>query len=384
MEGNAQGPESIDVSGGDGAYTGSNKWRTITDIDCTGWADGTLQVTQGSWGVIWDYGNGMFTVSSYLYVGNQSDSTYLTSLNEMIYFTLTSFRVTNNATFQIGELDSTWLAGENGSKIYVSTNNSVNRILVNGSGAFLKIYDSHIVNTTNAQINVDWNNGIVQSYDTVFERNANENTIINVTGSVLVRTTFVGQRYFQVNATLSTPPDSVNAYGTGGLRSYNKSPTLKDLFVKRKTNPTIFNHNAPVMTLVDTDTGGDAWVVEIDRAGDIIHDKLTANIHVVDKNGDNIETANITCNDQFGTSCFDVNTDASGDIAEQTVLNRQWIDTSETLTTYSPHTFVISKAGYRTQTIIYNFSDGKVNWEVELDDGDTVIYDSTIYDSTIY
>jgi hypothetical protein len=38
--------ESIDVSAGDDSYTGVKTWRTITNIDCTGWSDGTLTVTQ--------------------------------------------------------------------------------------------------------------------------------------------------------------------------------------------------------------------------------------------------------------------------------------------------------------------------------------------------
>jgi len=47
--------ESIDVSAGNGTYTSAKYFKTITDIDCTGWADGTLTVNQNQWGVVSRY-----------------------------------------------------------------------------------------------------------------------------------------------------------------------------------------------------------------------------------------------------------------------------------------------------------------------------------------
>lgn len=44
--------ESIDVSGGDGDYVGSNVWKKISKLDCTGWADGVVAVTQARWGLV--------------------------------------------------------------------------------------------------------------------------------------------------------------------------------------------------------------------------------------------------------------------------------------------------------------------------------------------
>ena len=54
--------ESINVAAGNVAHTGTKYWRTITDIDCTGWADGTLKVEQDRWGFIWDYGSGLYKI----------------------------------------------------------------------------------------------------------------------------------------------------------------------------------------------------------------------------------------------------------------------------------------------------------------------------------
>jgi len=61
-----------------------------------------------------------------------------------------------------------------------------------------------------------------------------------------------------------------------------------------------------------------------------------------------------------------VPTDASGDIEEQTVLYKEWHGTSETLTTYSPHKFTFSKAGYQTLIHENDTVDHKINWHLEL------------------
>ncbi|GAF92704.1 unnamed protein product, partial [marine sediment metagenome] len=64
--------------------------------------------------------------------------------------------------------------------------------------------------------------------------------------------------------------------------------------------------------------------------------------------GADLASATVTCTDQFSAEVFSVTTDGNGDIAEQTITYKQWAGTSETLTTYSPHVFTVSKAGYET------------------------------------
>lgn len=45
----AEMTESIDVSAGNGSYVSTELFKTITNIDCAGWANGTLTVTQRRW-----------------------------------------------------------------------------------------------------------------------------------------------------------------------------------------------------------------------------------------------------------------------------------------------------------------------------------------------
>jgi len=59
-------------------------------------------------------------------------------------------------------------------------------------------------------------------------------------------------------------------------------------------------------------------------------------------------------------------TDGSGDILEQKISYKQWYGTSENLSTYSPHKFTISKAGYETLILEAVTVDAPINWHLEL------------------
>ena len=61
-----------------------------------------------------------------------------------------------------------------------------------------------------------------------------------------------------------------------------------------------------------------------------------------------------------------IDTDASGDIAEQIIIYKSWLTTSETLTTHSPHIFTLSKAGYETLILEAITVDAPIVWHLEL------------------
>ena len=63
---------------------------------------------------------------------------------------------------------------------------------------------------------------------------------------------------------------------------------------------------------------------------------------------------------------FSVLTDANGDIAEQTIDYKQWVGTSETLTTFSPHTFTFTHPNYPTYTINNATVSSPINWRIEM------------------
>jgi hypothetical protein len=74
--------ESIDVSGGDATYTSVGAYKTVTSFDCTGWADGTVEVQQGRWGAIGKFG-GVKSYQLWGYITIQGSS-YFTDTNSSI------------------------------------------------------------------------------------------------------------------------------------------------------------------------------------------------------------------------------------------------------------------------------------------------------------
>jgi hypothetical protein len=137
--------ESIDVSAGDGAYTGSKYWRTITDIDCTGWADGTLAVTQPEWGVVHEKvaDRQYYIDCAQIDFGDDSTATYFQSKNEQVYFVNECwFQVKANATLEMGDLYEDWGIGGCYWSIYTTANHNY----ADSSTSTWLMYDSTLHN----------------------------------------------------------------------------------------------------------------------------------------------------------------------------------------------------------------------------------------------
>ena len=110
--GNAQN-ESIATNSSD-TYETVLYYATITSIDCTvesdgggdDWAEGSIQVTQPQWGVIWDYGGGQYRIDANFSIGNGSTATYFASESEMAYFNECSPKTFASATLRIGDVSN--------------------------------------------------------------------------------------------------------------------------------------------------------------------------------------------------------------------------------------------------------------------------------------
>ena len=122
-----------------------------------------------------------------------------------------------------------------------------------------------------------------------------------------------------------------------------------------------------------------------------IYEKYSLDIHVTDEDGVALVGADIVI-DLDGVNIYTGVTDGSGDMTQQTLTYRNWFfdpinsysnwqQTGET--TYNAYDLTISYAGKRTYTGVVTI-DKKIDWDIVLDRGDTVITNSTLYDSTIY
>jgi hypothetical protein len=109
--------------------------------------------------------------------------------------------------------------------------------------------------------------------------------------------------------------------------------------------------------------------LEINFNGNWVKEQYTCNIHIVDKDGIALGTVIVNCEDQFGNPVWaagTIATNGAGDIAEQIITYKRWIDIAKTLTTYSPHKFTISKAGYETMELDDVTVDAPIVWHLEL------------------
>jgi len=370
----AQGPESIDVSGGDGAYTGANKWRTITDIDCTGWADGTLKVTQPQWGVIWDYGDGVYRLDSALYCGGGGVATHFADTNKVIICSdflgggAHMFYTFNAANFTLGEV--------------VTEGNKTTK---NGCVVkYLGTANANIFNGQNSSDNTYLYSTRISGVALSYSRNRIRriwNCTTNKLGMVLPSTSDIYNFYTEDGATglenTAASMDKVFISSYTQAMSVSTATVLVTSSVIGGCTNLIYCVNSagnnPTVVDLTTNTWQIVWAGS-NNAGCNVYRKNTVNIHVSDKDGTDLATVAVVCEDQDGNTTggfASVNTDANGDIAEQTIirgycdLNNSNLD-SDLTKDYSPHKFTISKAGYETLILENITVDAPIVWHLEL------------------
>ncbi len=362
FDGSAQ-TDNIDVSGGDATYNGSYKWASISDIDCTGWADGTLQVTQDVWGVIWDYGNGQYRVDSHFDIGNGGTTTYFQSSREMVFFAEhINCRTKAVATTTIGSLAN----GEVETGSYWSLDTNLWAFLLDGGTLYL--YGTTIYTRTSGAW-LDFRTG-----DLTIER-----SILDMEGRLYFLTGLSSANfdnlYISQGLTISLRigPDTMSNVAFNNLTDYltveEADATATGL---KMLNPSTFAIaiTAP-RTLNDIDPG---WAVDMAKiavhsgAGTTYKQIYTCNIHVADKNGANLSGVTVDCENTSGTAVWtagSITTDANGDIAEQQIEYRRK-EYVATVTTYSPHKFTISLPGYETLVLDAITVDAPIVWHLEL------------------
>jgi hypothetical protein len=361
--------ESIDVSAGNGSYTTTKYWASISNLDCsdnaagggTVWADGTLQVTQDRWGVIWDYGNNQYKVDSIFTVGDGSTSTYFASVKELVYFAL-YWQGTSASTIRIGlyensqsEQGSTWVNGAN-----------PNLHLITGwdTTSVINIYDSILVFSNSARAHS--NN--IKFYDSrIVYYGTGKNFYIYNSNSEIINTRFHGMD-FMPQATLSVA-NKVFINDAAGVYA-DQALTLPGVEIANSTASarTYRIYKGEILTIENPITTPTQATVWNDNALGEIHLNYTVDIHIADKDGVNLQGATVLCEETGGAQQFSVSTAADGTITQQSLNVIKWVGTSETETDYNPHKFTISKAGYETLILENITVDGPIDWHLELQD----------------
>jgi len=361
--------ESIDVTAGNGSYTTTKYWSEITSLDCSDnaagggivWADGDLSVTQDVWGVIWDYGNGQYRVDDRLYIGDDSTPTYFKTSSEEIVFTYgsnTAFRINASATYQDGDKIND--SGANGSKIkFINTSNTYT--VTSNNTATWKLYGTEISFDTSKRFQLY---GDIDFRDVRF---SGMMLYIKPTTITWKDITCEGTSYVLLTAAPDNAPERLyirNATNYGYYSS-NEAVGIEYTFRGAKisdsnSNDIRFGQNQ-ILHFIDGVFGTFSWVT---NAGTFLDEK-SCNIHIADKDGVDLAGVTVKCEDKDGTEEWSVNTDANGDIAEQVIIYKKAVD-GGALTTYSPHKFTISKAGYETMVLDAVTVDHPIVWHLEL------------------
>ena len=390
--------ESIDVTAGNGTYVSTKRFRTITNIDCsdnaagggTVWADGTVVVTQPQWGVIWNLGNKQYKISCTVNIGDASTSTYFATTREQIVLPFITtfgncFVVKANATFRSGiKVSSTQTNG--GSQFLIDSVGSAwgGYIFAANTGLVLLYNTSVILTNPHATYG--------PSIRTYASSQGAEYIDLTVTGLAFYN---YGGTVYYYNVLIINPVDIDYPFYWAGSTSAGiervtiQIPTNYFFFVSADavdvTVRDLVFQGTPVVADLAIGlryNGGDIFLVDCvlpnwtihnadtSSQGGYLYRQYSVNIHLADKDGSNLASATVLCQDKNGASVFSVSTAVDGTITEQNVSYSQSIYTggAEVTTVLSPHKFTISKTGYETLVLENITVDGSIDWHLELQD----------------
>ncbi len=287
---------------------------------------------------------GGFDIRADLDVGDGSTSTYFTSLNESVYFEdgyVPSIKAA--ATLQMGELAGDW--GEHGS--YWSFDSGFT--FASSATAVSKCYASTLFLRTGGYLTIS--NGTIDWRNMQYASSGVANGPLITGGTITLKRCYASDinGLFGLYVTPSAAEDlHVNNASTFGFFAAS-SMTIEGLLLTRNgTNNSLKLRNAGIGATVNALNPKGVFTPDITQVDGVIKEQYHCNIHVTDRDGVALESATVLCEDTDGNTLFSVSTDASGDIAQQTIDYKSWTGTSETLNDFYPYTITISKANYAT------------------------------------
>ena len=305
----------------------------------------------------------MYTLEKSFQVGDASTLTYFQTQKESI-FIVDSFVITvrTNATFKLGDKVGDW--GVKGSCISMNATSSYNLLL----GGTLLCYGSQL-KQRDGVVNVQFNTGSV--------------TILNseLSGGDSKQTSYyfnAGLSYIELNkvyfTTLQNPvffktPDIIS-----NVHTHNSTYGIyarADVTVIGIQTTSVVRHirtHGAGTELILINPVTEISTIEINTAGNTVTILNTFNHHITDSGGVGFENVTVTCTDIFSDEVFSVLTDASGDIVEQFIPIKQWIDTGEVLTEFTPHKFEYLAAGFRTWVNQAAIIAAATAWDIKMSD----------------
>jgi len=424
IDGGAQ-TESLDVSAGNGTYTTTKWFATITNIDCsdnaagggTVWADGTVQVIQNQWGIVWEILQDVqYKVDCDVHIGDASTSTYFAITNEQCYI-VGYVKVTTNATFRCGSQSVSAGEGAFGAALNMEGVSNDPSFCSGGTivmyNCLVHFRDSHLTFQT----------GSVSIYNAIFTSNEDKDNNWVIYNTMTDATTHDIYVYNLAAPSVRLAAASVSGFTSEacnfGAKSHTVLATMTDLLARNFGSKDI-----------QSEFGGDCLLIDprfhittpaISTADNWIKEQYTCNIHIVDINGADFPNVDVDCEYahlvegsdsktykciadhtavdaehkpitgtdwatywelydasgglggdwdtgfayKSGTEEFSTaTTDANGDISEQVIDYKKWIDTTETLEARI-HKFTLSNSG-ETVTLEDYIVDHPIVWHFKV------------------
>jgi len=356
-------------------------------LTITGMTNGdTVTVTQPQWGVIWNLGGsisvGIETSHSYrldckFNIGDGSTATYFQDSKKVIILSdgivsgtvQTFISVTANATFHLGNLiDATVRSTSDGCHIHleevdyygtgisVCTSNTALVLFYSCSFSAMKYRRGYLTLQGTGSHRV-WN--CLMMHDIVLSGVGTNIDIYNLTTCY---STYIAMwpsgtwnkiQGFKTDQAIYA--DGASTYSISNLISV----TVNNFIVAWGFQGTV--------NIIDTISS--SWTQSwggSNNTGQFLR-KYTCNIHIADKDGNNLSGVTVLCEDKDGTDIFSVTTAADGTIIEQQITYIRYYYSGGALNyTYSPHKFTISKAGYQTLVLENITVDHPIVWHLEL------------------
>ncbi len=349
--------ESIDVSAGDGDYTSAYCYKTVTSFDCTGWADGTVEVRQNRWGAAFTDSRGNLTIENCPILFETTS--YFKMYQDCIIVNSDAIHIRTNGSFymtgwadiddSVLVLDSNFTTGNSlaiGTKTAPITFDGSSIITLSGGSSL-----GSAVPVSNCFI---FSKRILDARTAAFENNV-------VVGSYFVSGTDgtvhdLGNSQFVATAGFATPQLWIRGIATGA------SVTCRDVTFYSIIAPQSVGTNSSAYLI---NVNSNNWMTTVQGTGNMVYRQYELDVHVADEQGSDIEGATVLLEDKNGTQAFSLTTDAGGDITTTAVTYGDIDSDTNTWTYYYPFKLTISKAGYK-KDISYLDLDVKTAQEVVL------------------
>ena len=333
----------------------------------------------GGWGKVTKQGAKHFFFQCYLAIGDGSTTTHFADKDAYIYFDelggnwASYIKVYNHAHFTLGELvDASKKSTRRGCTICHNATSNPKRIInILHGDAVCKFYSSLIAN-----------GGSYRGMAIYAEDSAAVPDVTLYNCSVLMAAlSKVNNDIYNFTATGDKTVDSTYVFlSTSGL--------MDGVTIRNVTRPLYANYSYPMtvknMSLYDyTDIGIYALATDIyfincdiqfptwnfnnnNNQGGKIYRQYEFDLKVTDKDNVAIQTATVKIWDKDSNLIVDTTTDASGDIATQTITRGYYNQANgNTLQEASPHLIKIEKAGYTTYEADFTLDD-KTDWLIAL------------------